>query len=176
MPLTSNCSAAKHLVIRGSEPPQDLHVYELRVQVLAAFKKTRIVTWDAVIKLALPWSVYDVWVQRGKSKEADFLEAVGRIGLAHDKEKDPDSMWLVCDPLAVVAAISPELVTKEKAISLPWQSASCCVSDTVVWKYTVQKLCILIHSKLMMDSSQCTCPDTLIVCRLRGAMWSFRGL
>ena len=85
--------------------------------MLAAFKKTRIITWDAVIKLALPWSVYDEWVQKGKSKVADFLEAVGRIGLAHDKGKDSDSMWLVCDPLAVMAAISPELVTKEKVRS-----------------------------------------------------------
>ena len=86
-------------------------------QVLAAFKKTRIITWDAVGKLALPWSVYDEWVQKSRSKEADFLEATGRIGLAHDKGKDCDSMWLVCDPLAVVAAISPELVTKVKVDS-----------------------------------------------------------
>ena len=85
--------------------------------MLAAFKNTRIITWDAVVKLGLSWDEYDKWVEKGKSKEADFLEAIGRIGLAHDQSKDPDSQWLVCDPLAVVAAISPELVTQEKVLN-----------------------------------------------------------
>ena len=83
--------------------------------MLAAFKSTRIITWDAVLNLGLDWSVYDAWVQKKKSQAAAFLEAIGRIGLAHDKGKDNDSKWLVCDPLAVVAAISPDLVTEYKA-------------------------------------------------------------
>ena len=62
-----------------------------------------------MLKLALDWGLYDDWLRRGKSQQADFLESVGRIGMAHDKDKD--SKWLVCDPLAVAAAIAPELVT-----------------------------------------------------------------
>ena len=69
----------------------------------------QIITWDAVVKHGLDWSQYDDWLQ-GKSVCAEFLEKIGRIGMAHDKNSDTE--WLVCDPMAVAAAINHGVVKK----------------------------------------------------------------
>jgi len=58
--------------------------------------------------MGLPWSEYDVWLSDKRSPVADFLEAVGRIGMAHDRKSD--AKWLVCDPMVVAVAICAALV------------------------------------------------------------------
>lgn len=80
------------------------------MQVLSAFKDLQILTWEVVQNLALDWSRYDEWLSKGKSPVADFLAKIGRIGMAHDQDKHPESKWLVCDPLAVAAAMDPSLI------------------------------------------------------------------
>jgi hypothetical protein len=77
--------------------------------VLEGFKEVRLVTWDAVVRLGLPWSDYDGWLRDRASAVACFLEAVGRIGMAHDQKSD--TKWLVCDPMAVAVSICDQLVT-----------------------------------------------------------------
>lgn len=88
------------------------------MQVLAAFHNLRIITWDVVLKLGMDWDIYDKMVRSGRSERADFLEAIGRVGMAHDQSRDPDSRWLVCDPLAVAAAIDSKLITESKVMYL----------------------------------------------------------
>lgn len=48
--------------------------------------------WDA----GLPWHDCDAWLQDDESAAANFLEHIGRVGMAHDKASG--GKWLVCDP------------------------------------------------------------------------------
>jgi len=82
--------------------------------VLASFRGVQLVTWDAVLRMGLPWSEYDVWLSDKRSPVADFLEAVGRIGMAHDRKSD--AKWLVCDPMVVAVAICAALVESTEAV------------------------------------------------------------
>jgi hypothetical protein len=87
------------------------------MQVLEKFKNVQMVTWDMVVRLGLPWSRYDDWLSDRSSAVSCFLEAVGRIGMAHDQKSE--TKWLVCDPIAVACAICDDLVTESQVSNRP---------------------------------------------------------
>ena len=94
-----------------------------------------VIPWDLCVAQPLPWSEYDASIRNGGSSAAKFLSRVGEkvYSPAKDGEKRSMDGAVICDALAVCAAIDATVVACKEKVNVEVENNK----ESIAWGATV---------------------------------------
>ncbi|KAK9844943.1 hypothetical protein WJX74_008945 [Apatococcus lobatus] len=86
--------------------------------VLTKFDSIQLLTWEASLRNALPWSRLRSWSEKG-TRRAKFTAATMGALMREADAGAPKSAgeWIICDPLTFIAALDPSTVASIRKAS-----------------------------------------------------------